>query len=227
MITTTITIYDVTSPPPLPPPAQPVQKSLEVERLDTDNLVFRWTNQNEQPVEGTLGIVDWDEFLQQVGKLEPHRWTTDPQLPGPMGEGGMPNIMRQLKTTPTFQLFLAAMDVAAFLGVYQVGKPQQPHFLPYFVSRRFGELAGFVPSVVEGGRLFFVPDPLVAGNDQAVGELLQNGKLGKTSLTIDEEPVGSKTYVPYAVVSGFTTNVSSAARRLWDAVRNEYYASRD
>src|SRR5206468_1601492 len=133
MITVALMTFDVTGPPGRPPPPAPVQKSFELVRIDEDHLVFRWAVQNEQPVEGTLGIVDWEEFLGQVREREPHRWTTDPQLPGPMGEGGLPSVMRQLTTTPAYQLFLAGMDVTVFLGHYQVGRPEPRHFLEYFV----------------------------------------------------------------------------------------------
>jgi len=223
MITISLMTYDVTGTPP--PPA-PIRKLFEFVRINSDNLVLRWSNENEQPIEGTLGIVDWDEFLAQVREREPHRWTTDPRLPGPMGEGGLPNVMRQLKTTPAYQLFLAGIDVATFLGLCQVGVPEQPHFLPYYVIRHSGQLVGFIPTVVEGGRLFFASDEIVNGQDQALAELLTNGKLGRATLTVDDDVVGSKYYVPYAVVGGFTTPVAHATRRFWDAVRAEYHAQR-
>ncbi|HEV8068639.1 MAG TPA: hypothetical protein VGP76_12950 [Planctomycetaceae bacterium] len=224
MITVALMTFDVTASPGRQAPRAPVQKSFKMVRNDEDHLALLWEVQNEQPVEGTLGIVDWEEFLDQVRKREPHRWTTDEQLPGPMGEGGLPNIMRQLTTTPAYQLFLAAVDVVARLGLQHVGRPEPRHFLEYYVIRAFGALDGFIPTVVEGGRLFFVPDEVLTDKTEAVTELLQNGKLGSVTLTVEGEVPGPKYYIPYAVPGGFATAVTPATRRLWDTIRKQYHA---
>jgi hypothetical protein len=223
MISANLLIYDVTR---TPAPRVPVQKTLDLVREDEDNLIFRWTNDDEEPVEGTLGIVDWDEFVGQVREREPARWVSDSRLSGPMGEGDLPKIVRQVKTTPAYQLFLAAMDVAAFLGLYQSGGPDPLNFLTYSVFRRFVELRWFVPTITDGGRLFFVSDDLVSNKDEAVVELLRNGKLGKVTLRVGDKVLGQKYYVPYATPIGFTTEVSTAAKRLWDAIRDEYFERR-
>jgi hypothetical protein len=226
MIAVMLTTFDVTAPPGMPPPPAPVPKSLELVREDQEHLIFRWSTENGQPIEGTLAIVDWEEFLGQVQERNPGHWASSPQLPGPMGEGGLPAIMRQLTTTPTYQLFLAAMDLTAFLYLYQSGTPDDYHFLPYLVYRQFGALSGFVPTVTGGNRLFFVSDQLTSERDQALEELVQNGKLGRVTLAIDARVRGSKYYVPYAVPGGFTTPVMPVTKQLWDAARGEYFASR-
>ncbi len=102
--------------------------------------------ENEPDVEGTLYIPDWDEFLEQVQEREPHRWVYDSQqLSGPMGDGGMPNIMTQLTTTPAYQLFLATIDLAGCIDFQQEELPDAFH-----LSRRFGGWSDFIATIVGG-----------------------------------------------------------------------------
>ena len=91
-----------------------------------------------------------------------------------MGEGGVHDIVRQLTTTPAYQLFLAGVDVAAFLILDEHRIPERPQFLPYYFARRFGEMSGFIPSVMGGGRLFFVPDDRLREPEAALDELVRN-----------------------------------------------------
>jgi hypothetical protein len=222
MITVSLTINDVTGSTS---PSGPTQKSLHVVRQDSDNLIFRWLEHRRQVAEGTLYVDDWDEFLELVNTHETHRWILGNHLQGPMGEGDMPDIMKQLITTPAYHLFLGAIDIVAHLGVNSIPAPVQILNAPdYPVVLQFIHMTGFIPRVSGGGPLLVLPAELTSGNDEAISQLMFNGKIGTVCLDVDDYSAGIKHYVQTAP-SGFTFTVSQEAQELWDKVLAEFRTS--
>jgi len=141
-----------------------------------------------------------------------------------MGEGGMRDVVRQVATTPAYQLFLAAVDIAVVTELYQRGNPEQFGFLPFLAARNFGELTRFLPAVVSGGRLFVLPEGICSGQGDCLEELIKNGKIGKVTLNVGDAPGETRYYIPYSTPIGFSTGVSNDAKTLWDDARDAYYA---
>lgn len=165
---------------------------------------------------GEIQFTDWPLLLEQVQDQELVKRHTPDLLEPPLRL--LVNVTSRINSTPVFQLFLAGIDIAERMGL--VGNSSFD-----LIRRRFTVLRHSMPSVTGAGGLFFVPDDLLNGHDPAVSELVKNNKLCSATI-IDAETI-RRFYIPYATPIGFVAGpVSNEAERLWDAVRNLYYAFR-
>lgn len=171
-------------------------------------------------VSGPSGAVlfdDWLPLVQQVKEKElVKRHAPDLLLP-PLGQPSILSVVQQISSTPTYQLFLAAIDIAEHINLVSESTTET-------VARRFRSLDKWTPSAVGKGGLFFVPADIPAPS-QAVNELIDNNKLGSAQLGFDGAQI-LRLYVPYATPIDFIIPVSKDAKNLWETISNLYYAFR-
>jgi hypothetical protein len=158
---------------------------------------------------GTVNFADWPRLVEQVKAAELVKRHRPESLEPPLRE--IANVIQQISSTPTYQLFLAAIDIAERIDLVS----ESP---PVTVKRRFMQLDKWTPSITGAGGLFFVPHGIVSpSKQQALQELLINNKLCLVAL--DDM---KRYYVPYATPIGFIVRVDRDAEHLWDEVRTLY-----
>jgi len=181
-------------------------------RIDVDRPPTR-VRLSLSDTEGQVSLNDWPSLVEQVKDNELVKRHAPQGLPSPLSQ--IADVAKQIKSTPTFQLFLAGIDIAERIDLVSESLPES-------VKRRFKLLDKWMPSVTGAGGLFFVPADMSARfQPLAVQDLLLNNKLCSASFAeID------RYYVPYATPIGFVLKVSKEAESLWDEIRTLYYAFR-
>jgi hypothetical protein len=163
--------------------------------------------------ESELSLAEWPLLIEQLKttNLVKHHWPDSLQPPLQT----ILKVVQQIRSTPTYQLFLAGIDIAERIDLISEGSPE-------IVQRRFKTLDNWVSSVTGAGGLFFVPESVSSHfAPEATNELLQNNKLCTAEFTDLK-----RFYVPYATPIGFILPVSRDAENVWDEVRTLYYAYR-
>ena len=171
---------------------------------------------------GMVAADDWRPMLDQIRQQELVKRHTPDLLAPPLGEVTVLPILREIRSTPTYQLFLAGIDIAEAIDLISESDVAT-------VLRRFDRLEQSVPSVTGAGGIFLLPTNIIPAEDgAAIEELLNNNKLCRATLedTEDRRYSSRRYYVPYATPIGFISPVSARAAALWDAIRNYYYAFR-
>jgi len=175
----------------------------------------------------------WSSFFDAGwGKHRINNLKTYPDAP--LGSPGMKDVINEAtKCTPAYQLFLAAIDIAAkFLFEESVECLSARSLL--FEGR---VLTSFRDG---GGSVFILPDKcngvVTLGNDEKViGELLDNNKLCKLTFKINRNiPLSGgsvvvqderiRYYIPYC--TPLTQEFSKEAYHLWNYIRDIYYQIR-
>ncbi len=165
-------------------------------------------------VEGQISFNDWPRLVEQVIENELVKRHLPDGLPSPLSD--IKQVIHQIKSTPTFQLFLAGIDIAERIDLVS-------DFPPESVSRRFKLLDKWMPSVTGAGGLFFVPEASADRfQEHAVRDLVANNKLCVATFADSK-----RYYIPYATPIGFIVKASKEAESLWDQIRTLYYASRN
>jgi len=163
--------------------------------------------------EDHIGFDAWPNLVAQVKDNELVKRHSPGDLQPPLSE--IANVIQQIKSTPTFQLFLAGIDIAERIDLVSESPAET-------VKRRFKFLNKWVPSVTGAGGLFFVPEEMsVQFHSKAAHDLLLNNKLCSAAFGDMK-----RYYIPYATPIGFILNASREAETLWDEIRTLYYAFR-
>lgn len=163
---------------------------------------------------GRIAFDDWLPLVEQIQAKELVKRHSPDSLKPPLSL--IPSVIQEIKSTPTYQLFLAGVDVAERIDLVSESPPES-------VKRRFLLLDKWLPSATGAGGLFFLPADVAAGYPpHLVQELILNNKLCLAAFADTR-----RLYVPYATPIGFITRVSREAEGLWDEIRALYYAFRD
>jgi hypothetical protein len=188
------------------------QKSVRSFRIDVDRPPTS-VQLSLSDVEGALAFDDWPALVEKVQQNELVKRRFSEGLPFPLS--AISAVVNQIQSTPTFQLFLAGVDIAERIDLASESSLEN-------VKRRFLLIDKWMPSITGAGGLFFVPADMASQfQPRAVLELLQNNKLGEVVL----ENV-KRYYIPYATPIGFLSKSSPKSEELWDEIRNLYYAFR-
>jgi len=161
---------------------------------------------------------EWSIFVEVVKQLAPSRWRSNRPIPELAANEPARAILRSCENTPSFQLLLAGIDIV------QAFKLMENRSADDLICE-FDNRDHTIRSVFGTGRIYFVPKTLTADvPTELLEHLLRQNKLGDAKLTTTEDSI--RYYIPYAVPSTLEQAIPSEANRLWDDIRNEYYAFR-
>jgi len=162
---------------------------------------------------------DWLTLINQVTEKELLKRNGPDQLAGPLGT--LSDVVKQITSTPTFQLFLAGIDIAERIIMVSESTFER-------VCQRFEAITQWMPSVTGAGGLFFVPDHILQDvASEHIDFLVKNNKL--CSATLEDARRGSvrRYYVPYATPIGFVSGrASQDAESLWRRIHSLYHNAR-
>lgn len=164
-----------------------------------------------------IPIDEWPALLQQitVGELVKRRFP-GAKIDPPLGNPDVLSVVKQIDSTPSYQLLLAGFDIAERIELASGSSPEM-------VQRRFEIIHGWMPSFTGRGGLFFVPHHVTKNRAAAIDQLLVNNKLCSANLTLNCGRPMTRYYVPYATPMGFVVSkVDADASALWDQVRSLY-----
>jgi hypothetical protein len=169
----------------------------------------------------SLDVDDWAVLLEKArGTPSASLWINDRRIGHPFSLPDVHTLVSRLTTTPAYQLFLAGLNIAENIGLVPNGDEQ-------LSLVRCELLVRWVPGTIGRGGLFFLPGNFFTGeNSAAFDELMHNSKVCRCQVQVDDGPPWAGAYIPYATPFGFTTPVAPEASRLWEDIRNYYYAFR-
>lgn len=153
----------------------------------------------------------WSDLVNQVRIGDLTKRVFPDMLQPPLGNPDLLTVLNQISSTPSYQLFLAAVDLASILDIPSDDSPK--------VLRRFQSLHDWVPSVTGRGGLLFLPEPLFRGEESTISELESNNKVCYAKVNTKDD-CAVRYYIPYATPIGFITPVSPAAIKLWESIRD-------
>lgn len=192
----------------------PIERRLSLSFSHADRRV-------EIDLDGQRAAIDFDQWpilVAQVDSRALTKWQYDANMPDPMGSPEVQRVVTAIDSTASFQLLLAAFDLAAFLHV--IDQPQQ-------LSRYFDALSDVLTRIGGRGGLYFPPRSLVHDlGELQLHELLINNKLCRFRVQPEGEDELWTAYVPYATPVGFATSVSRDTRKAWDEITQLYRAKR-
>ncbi len=155
------------------------------------------------------GIVleDWQSLAVQVQDRSLTRWQHDPGIPPPMGTAQMKRLVREINSTPVYQLFLAAFDLVELLRIESDSDR---------MARRFGLLSDFMMRNGRRGGLYFPPREVFESTSQDVLDtLVLNNKLCRFEISSERSERLFSYYVPYATPVGFSTSIDTEVESVW------------
>ncbi|HEV3384199.1 MAG TPA: hypothetical protein VG097_05255 [Gemmata sp.] len=163
-------------------------------------------------------VTEWNVFVEVVKQLAPSRWRSNKRIPELTENEPARAILRSCENTPSFQLMLAGIDIVQAFKLMENRSADDS--ICDFDNRNHT-----IRSVFGTGRIYFVPSTLTADVPRELLEhLLKQNKLGEAKLSSQEDSI--RYYIPYSVPSTLQQAMPPEANRLWDDIRNEYYAYR-
>jgi hypothetical protein len=165
-----------------------------------------------------LQPADWPAFVEQIKTRSLARWKYSGKMPAPLGNAAFQRLLNQVNSTPSYQLFLASVDIAEYVRLVTESDDRA-------VWSTCRSLSGPIRSTLGPLRLFFLPDTLVTEADTAEAkELIDKNKLCELQAEIATYDPLKKYYMPYQTPQ--VEPVGKDATNLWERIRRYFYEHR-
>jgi len=153
----------------------------------------------------------WRGLYRQVRERTLTRWKHF-DVGGPLGTPRMRRLVMALDSTASYQLFLAAFDIANYLRLPYASNEQ--------VETGFAELSDRRIGGQSGDFLYFLPTSWEM-EQEVVETLIVNNKLCRATISSREGRYRvSRLHTPYLTPSGFASAVGNDVIRAWNEVRS-------
>ncbi|MBT3191918.1 MAG: hypothetical protein HN341_05125 [Verrucomicrobia bacterium] len=166
-------------------------------------------------VASRLTPTQWNALRVAVASPSTAQWRQG--AVAPFDDPALQQLAGVIDTTPSFQLFLAAVEILDILETLVLPAPASPKELRNVLAGTFSDIA------THAGRqkgLYFIPlETCEALTQQVAEELVLSNKLCRLRIVIGTDDVLQTYYVPYATPVSSAGDFSQDAYSVWRKIR--------